>query len=83
LDAVSKQLDSAQTTFDNLKKVEANSAQMRALGVKYDAKAFEKQMDDLQSQLNNQVSSAVQDAINVLQSGGEKIDTMEELNQVK
>lgn len=83
LDAISKQIDNAQTTYNNLVKVQDNQRAMEAIGVEYNAANFTKKITDLQYALKQQVSEATQDAINSLMANGNTIDNMDELNMVK
>ena len=85
IDAVQKQITQAETTYSQLKEMEAASNKMKELWVQFDSAAFEKQMGDLQDQLNSQVSVAVQDKINQLNAldADGKIDSMEQLDQVR
>ena len=76
-------MDSAQTTYDRIVQMKKNEATMASLSSEYNAEAYEKNISDLQYQLNQQVSLAVQNAINTLTANGEKIDTMEELSAIK
>lgn len=82
MDAISRQLANANTTFQNLKAVEVNQKKLQELGIKFDAAQFEKQMTDLQDDLDNKVSKQVQNAINEMTSAemSGKLDTMEEIS---
>lgn len=83
LDAISKQMDSAQTTYNRLVQTQNNQKAAEAMGNEYNAKAFEKSITDLQYALSQQIGEATQNAINMLQANGNEIDTIEELNTVK
>lgn len=83
LESVGKQLTQAEQTFWQLKQMEQNAAQMRELGIKYDAEAFEKEIDDIQYKLDQQVSKAVQDKVNEFNTIAWWVDTLEELEKVK
>jgi len=63
LDAIDGQIEEAQTTYDELVKTEALMKGARALWEESKAAAFEKQMDDLQEDLDDNVSSVLQDAL--------------------
>lgn len=82
MDAISRQLASANTTFQNLKAVESSMKEMQRLGIEFDAKQFEKQMTDLQDDLDNKVSKQIQNAMNEMTSAemSGKLDTIEEIS---
>ena len=56
--------------------------EMRKLGIDFDASKFEKQMTDLQDDLDNKVSKQIQNAMNEMTSAemSGKLDTMEEIS---
>lgn len=82
MDAISRQLRDADATFLNIKAVEASMKEMRKLGIDLDTSKFEKQMTDLQDDLDNNVSKQVQNAMNEMTSAemSGKLDTMEEIS---
>lgn len=82
LDAISKQVGQAEQTYAQMKQMEQNAAQMRELGIKYDAELFEKEMSDAQYKLDQQVNKAVQDVVNKFNQDWQKLDTLEEVKQV-
>ena len=64
LQAQKTQIADAEQKFAQMKQIETDLAQIRALDNKVDTAAYEKQMADLNDQLNHQVSGAIQNALN-------------------
>ena len=82
MEALTNQVTMAQTTFDRLKQIEQNKDDMDRLWLKYDTQTFAKNMADMQYQLDQQVGTATQNAINQLNAQGGKIDSLDELDKV-
>lgn len=83
LDAMKNQVSTAEQTFRELVQVEDNLKTIQKLWVEYNAQAFEKQMSDLQDQLDTQVSTALQWVITDFNKEAQGIDTMDELNALR
>lgn len=71
IDAMGKQITEAEQTYAQIKQMVQNKEQMRELGIEMDAAAFEKDMTDLQNNLDSQVTKAVQEKINQINSMSE------------
>ena len=83
LAAAKRQNQDAHNTFAQLVQTKDNEETMRKLSDKFDASSFEKQMSDLQDKLNSQVSVSVQAAINSFVNQSWKVDTVDEVNQLR
>lgn len=64
MNAIGDQITQAEKTFADIKSIETYKAQMRELGIEIEADQFERQLQDLQYNLDQQVSTAVQKTIN-------------------
>jgi len=64
LSAMDNQITLAETTFKNLKIMEANMAEIQKIWEDYDSDAFERGLQTLQDQLDTQVNWAIQEALN-------------------
>lgn len=85
MEAISKQIADAERVFMNLKKLETDKESMRTLGLEYDANAFERQMVQMQNDLNTNVNMAIQEALNGLNAAEMKgeIDTVEDVEKLR
>lgn len=85
LDAVDRQLYQAGDIFKNLLKQVSNNRAISSIWEKISANQFAKQMQDLQDNLDSQVSKVVQDAFNkiVMLDWDGKLDTMDEVVALK
>lgn len=83
LNAIAKQITDAQTTFDRMVKMQADTVNLQQLWIKYDATKFAQDMTAISDKLHTQVQEAQQNAINAFMVDGKDIDTMEEFNFVK
>lgn len=82
VDAMSKQIVDAQKEYQDYVKVQELSKQLKDLWIQMDAAAYEKWLDDLQSQLDNQVTKTIQNAFNEFTSAELKweLDTVEKVD---
>jgi len=85
LEAVSKQVAAAQSTYDSLVKLQQDAKDLQSMNIQYDTTLFAQQQADLQNKLNQQVPQAVQDAITQLEAANSsgKIDNMDDFNIVR
>ena len=85
MEAISKQVADAERVFMNLKKLETDKESMRTLGLEYAANAFERQMVQMQNDLNANVNMAIQEALNWLNAAEMKgeIDTVEDVEKLR
>lgn len=85
MEAISKQVADAERVFMNLKKLETDKESMRTLGLEYDANAFERQMVQMQNDLNTNVNMAIQEALNGLNAAEMKgeMDTIEDVEKLR
>ena len=67
MEAVSKQVAAAQSTYDSLVKLQQDAKDLQDMNIQYDTTLFAQQQADLQNKLNQQVPQAVQDAITQLE----------------
>lgn len=85
LDTVSKQLSDADTTYNNLVKLDSLSKKARVLGYNEQALQFDKQMLDLNDQMHDNVNQSIQDALNGLTAAEIwwAIDTIPKVNLLR
>ncbi len=84
LDAVSKQIDTAQRLFNQIVSSENNATEARSLGREQDALNFEHQVQSLTTQLHTNVNQAILDAQQKLGNPNitDKIDSPEEMQKL-
>jgi len=84
-DAVVRQIERAEQAFVQMKKIEANAEQMRELWIEIDSAWYEKQMADMQDQLNQAVTSSIQWAMNAMSAAdmAGELDTIDGIQQFK
>ena len=75
----------AEKKFAELKQIESNLAQIRALDIKVDTAAFEKQMADISDDLNMKVGMQIQNALNDMTAAdmAGQLDTVDWVTQFK
>jgi len=85
MNAIGDQITQAEKTFADIKSIETYKAQMRELGIEIEADQFERQLQDLQYNLDQQVSTAVQKTINEFNQldANWQLDTVEQVNKVR
>lgn len=85
LDAQAKIVSDAQAAYTQMKRLEWMLQQSRKLWFEIDADAFERQMSDLQRDLNENVNLAIQVALEELNSAEieERYDTRDELEDFR
>jgi len=85
MEAISKQVADADRVFMNLKRLETDKESMRTLWLEYDANAFERQMVQMQNELNTNVNVAIQEALNWLNAAEMKweMDTVEDVERLR
>lgn len=85
LNAATKMIWDAQKKFTELKTIETNVAQMRALWLEMDTKAYEKQMADISDDLNVKVWKYIQWALNSFTAAelAWELDTIDWVQQFK
>ena len=85
LDSYARTLSEAQTTYNELVKVEENAATMRALGAEFDSKQYEENVRRLNKDLTDKVDSIILDAFNNAQSDiiSGAIDTPQKLTALQ
>ena len=85
LDSYARTLSEAQTTYNELVKVEENAATMRALGAEFDSKQYAENVRRLNKDLTDKVDSIILDAFNNAQSDiiSGAIDTPQKLTALQ
>ena len=85
LDAVQWQIAEADQKFAELKSIEATVKNIRDLWLDIDTAQYEKQMEDLQTDLDSKVNQQIQSAFNDLLAADAnwKLDTIEEIEAFK
>ena len=85
LTAIKDHVAEAEKKYAELKQIETNYAQIRALGVKVDHRAFEKQMADIADDLNMKVWTQIQQALNDMTAAdmAGQLDTIDWVTQFK
>tara|TARA_R110000851_G_scaffold327361_1_gene496774 strand:- start:385 stop:666 length:282 start_codon:yes stop_codon:yes gene_type:complete len=83
LNAVEDQLANGKAVFDRLVQTENAMLRSQELGTEFDYANYEKQMADMEKELNDNVKQSIQDAINTFGVDAEDIDTDQEFEELR